>query len=65
MAGIKAHFVSSDFRHEFRQCLFEFWNAVVVLEKSKLTENGFSVSLESGCVWILRQPRLENIEAEL
>ena len=38
---------------------------MIVLEESKLSENGFSISLEPRCVRVLSKPRLEKIKGEL
>lgn len=56
MVGVESDFVSSDFRHEIYQCLFEGRETVVVLEKSQFSKYGFAVSFEAGDVRVLSQP---------
>lgn len=38
---------------------------VIILEESKLSENGLSISLKSSGIWVSSEPWFKNIKGEL
>ena len=56
VVGVESDIVASNLRHEIDQCLFESREAMVILEESEFTEDGFSGTLKSGHVGVLIKP---------